>query len=76
MPKEDKSMLKYNRGEKSIKNSFIFYVDIESLLEKIDTCHSNPEKSSTTKINKHAICGYSLFTYCSFDTIKNKYDYD
>ena len=29
------------------------YADIESLLEKIFTCYSNPEKSSTTKLNKH-----------------------
>ena len=33
------------------------------------------EKSSTTKINKHKASDYSLFTYCSFDTTKNKLDY-
>ena len=38
-------------------------------------CCKNPEKSSTTKINKHAPSGYSLFTHCSFDTIKNELDY-
>ena len=43
---------------------------MESLLEKIDTCHSNTEKSSTTKINKHTTSGYSLFAYCSFDGTK------
>ena len=31
--------------------------------------HYNPEKSSTTKINKHTPSGYSLFTQCSFDTM-------
>ena len=41
----------------------------------MSTCHSNPEKSSTTKINKHTTSGYSLFTHCSFDTTKNKFDY-
>ena len=43
MPKEDK-ILKYNHGEKSMKVPFIF-ADLESLLEKINTCRNNPEKS-------------------------------
>ena len=41
----------------------------------MNTCHNNPEKSSTTKINKHTPSGYSLLTHCSFDTTKNKLDY-
>ena len=51
------------------------YADTGSLFEKIDTCHSNPEKSSTSKINKHAASGYSLFTHSSLDATKNKDDY-
>ena len=58
-----------------MKDPFIIYADLECLLEKMNTCHNNPEKSSTTKINKHAPSGYSLFTHCSFDTTKNKLDY-
>ena len=38
--------------KKSMKVSFTIYGDLESLLEKTNTCHNNPEKSSTTKINK------------------------
>ena len=38
-----------------MKIAFIIYADTESLLEKTDTCHSNPEKSSKIKINKHTI---------------------
>ena len=45
------------------------------LLEKIDTCHNNPEKSSATKINKHTTSRYSLFTHCSFDVTKNRHGY-
>ena len=41
----------------------------------MSTCYNNPEKSSTTKINKHTPSGYSLFTHCSFDKTKNKLDY-
>ena len=48
MPENDKSILKHSHGEKFL---FIIYADIEPLLEKIDACQNNPEKSSTTKIN-------------------------
>ena len=75
MPEEYNKTLKYNEGEKSTKSQFIIYADLECLLDKMNTCHNNPEKSSTTKINKHTPSGYSLFTHCSFDTTKNKLDY-
>ena len=73
MPKENNKILKYNHGKKSMKVPFIIDIDLEkSLLEKINTCHNNPGKSSTIKINKHAPSGYSFFTHCSFDATKNK----
>ena len=75
MPEEYNKTLKYNEREKSMKSPFIIYADLQCLLEKMNTCHNNPEKSSTTKINKHTPSGYSLFTHCSFDTTKNKLDY-
>ena len=74
MPEKDK-MLKYNHREKYMKVPLIIYADLESLLEKMNTCHNNPEKSSITKITKHTPSGYSLFTHCSFDKTKNKLDY-
>ena len=58
-----------------MKNPFIIYVDTESLLEKIDTCHCNPEKSSATKVKKHTASGYSLFSHFLFDATKGMYDY-
>ena len=75
MPEKDSKILKYNHGEKSMKAPFIIYADLYYLLEKMNTCPNNPEKSSTTKINKHVPSGYSLFTHCSFDTTKNSLDY-
>ena len=75
MLNEENKIRKYNQGEKSIKSPFINYADLECLLEKISTCYNNPEKSSTTEINKHTPSGYSLFTHCSFDKTKNKLDY-
>ena len=61
MPKGDDKILKYNHGEKYMKVPFIIYADLESLLEKTSTCHNNPKKLSTTKINKHTASGYSWF---------------
>ena len=75
MPEEHSKILKYNHGEKSMKIPFTIYADLESLLEKMNICHNNPEKLSAAKINKHTPAGYSLFTHCSLDTTKNKLDY-
>ena len=72
MPKENKKILKYNHGEKSIKFPFTVYADLESLLKEMNTCHNNPENSSAAKINKHVPSGYSLLTRCLFDITKNK----
>ena len=58
-----------------MKIPLIIYNDIESLLEKIDTCQSYPESSSTTKINKYIASDYSSFMHCSFDARKNKHTY-
>ena len=47
-----------------MKVSFIIYAALETLLQKLDTCHDNPKKSSTTEINKNTASVYSLFTNC------------
>ena len=74
MPDENSKILKYNPGEKSLKHPFIIYADLECLLEKIDTCHNNPEKSYTEKKARHKPSGYSLVTYCSFDKTKTAWN--
>ena len=33
----------------------------------MSTYHNNPEESSSTKLDQHRPCGYSLFTNCSFE---------
>ena len=70
IPKKGES-LKYHPGVKSMKSSYIIVADIETLLRKTDTCANDPSKSSTEKKNKHEMCGYSLFTDCSFDKKNN-----
>ena len=75
MPNKGYNTIKYNHGEKPMKFPFVIYADLECLLEKMSTCQNNPNKSSTTKINKHTPSGYSIFTHCSFDESKNKINY-
>ena len=42
----DNKILRYNQGEKSMMVPFIIYADLESLLEKLNTCHNNPKKNN------------------------------
>ena len=75
MPNKDCNILKYNPGEKSMKIPSAIYADLECMLEKISTCSNDPKKSSTTIIGKHTPSGFSIFTYCLFDTTKNQLNY-
>ena len=75
MPNENNKILKYNPGEKLLKVPFIIYADLECLLEKIDTCQNNPQKSYTEKKAKHKPSGYSRVTYCSFDKSKTEWSH-
>ena len=75
MPDENNKILKYIPGEKSLRVPFIIYADLECLLQKINTCQNNPEKSYTEKKAKHKPSGYSLVTCCSFDKSKNERKY-
>ena len=49
MPSEKNSLLEFNQYMKSDKMPYIIYVDMESLIKKIDGCANNSEKSSTSK---------------------------
>ena len=57
-----------------MKHPCIIYSDFECLLKKMSICHNNPETSPTTKKHDHTPSGYSMFTHCSFDAIKNMLD--
>ena len=75
MPDDDNKILKYVSGKKSLNVSFIIYADLECLLQKINTCQNNPEKSYIEKKAVHKASGYSLITCCSFDKSENKRKY-
>ena len=75
MPSEDKNILKYNPGEKSLKVANIFYLDTESLLKKTQSCQNNPQESYTERKVIHEACGYSLSLVTSYDPNKNTHSY-
>ena len=50
-------------------------ISVPTRFKKIHTRDNSLEQSSTTKINND-ICGYSLYTHCSFDNRKSENDFD
>ena len=73
MPEEDKNILKYLPGEKSLKAPFAIYFDFECLLIKEQSRQNNLKKSYTERKTKHEPSGYSLSLICSFDEAKNRH---
>ena len=49
--------------------TYIILADVESLIKKIDGCKKNSIKSSTTKMEEHIPCGYSMSAIWAFDGI-------
>ena len=61
----------YQKPDKAL---FTLYADLECLIEKIDGCKNNGEKSSTTKVGVHIPSGFSMSAISSFKSIENKHD--
>ena len=60
--KKFNKILKHDHREQSMKVLISIYAETESLLEKIDTCHNNPEKSLTTKNQDNSIWLFIIHT--------------
>ena len=73
MPSEKYNTLEFYKYMKSDKMTFIIYVDIELLIEKIDGCADNLENYSTTKIGDHILCRCSMSTIGHLITYKQTY---
>ena len=58
MPTDKDKWLKFKNYEKQLSSPFVIYADFECLLPKVQSCNPNPEKSSTTPVEKHVPCGY------------------
>ena len=74
MPSEDTKILESNQYQKFDKVPFIIYVDLECLIEKINVWKNNPESSSTTKVSKYILSGFSMSTISLFRSIENKHN--
>ena len=73
MPSQKDNILQFNQHMKLDKTPYIINADLESLIKKIDGCTNNPEKSSTRKICKHILWGYTMWPVWAFDNIESKH---
>ena len=60
-------------NEKSDKEPWIIYADLECIMQKIDGCTKNPENLSTTKVSEHIPSG-SMYKILLFRSIENTHD--
>ena len=51
MPSKDTHKLEFNQYHTSDKTPFTIYVDVESLIEKIDGCKNNSKRLFKTKVS-------------------------
>ena len=73
-PPEDTKILEFNQYQKSDKARFTIYANHKSLIEKINECRDNPEKSSAIKVGEHLQSSFSMSAASSFKSIENKRD--
>ena len=67
MSSKDTMILEFNQYQKSDKIPFIIYVDLKSLIKRIDECKDNFEKPSATKVDEHTPCGYLMSRIWTFE---------
>ena len=69
VPPEDTST-EFNQYQKYDKATFIIYVDIECLIEKIDGWKKIRESSFTTKVSEHISSGFTKSSILSINYLK------
>ena len=74
MLSDDTKILEFNQYQKSNKTSFIIYVNLECIIEKVDWCKINPENLSTVKVSKHVPSDFSISPISLSRSIENKHD--
>ena len=62
-------------GEKSLKDPFTIFADLECLLINEQSCQNSPEKSYTENKAEHQPLGYSLNLICSFNAEENRHKF-
>ena len=76
MLSEDTKILKFNQHQKSDKEPFIIYVDLQCIKAKIDGYKNNPENLSTAKVSEHFPSGFLISTISSFRSIESNEMYN
>ena len=71
---ENTKTLEFNQYQKYYRVPFIIYGYLKCVIEKNHGYKSNPENSSTTKVNEHIPSGFPMTTISSFRSIKNSHD--
>ena len=74
MLSDDTKISKFNQYRKCDKTPSIIYVDLGSLMKKVDECKSNPEKLYTSNVGEHIPCRILMLTIQTLDGIENKND--
>jgi len=59
LPNEENKYMKYKEISKELKVPFVVYADFECILEDIDCCQNNSNKSFTDKKSLHVPCGFA-----------------
>ena len=70
-----KKIQKYNPGEKSLKDPFVIYLDLEYFLLKMLSCQNNHKNFYGERKAKHEPSAWTIFKNCSFEARKNKLHY-
>ena len=74
MSSEDTKTFEFNQYQKSDKTPFIFYADLEYIIQKNDGCKNVTENSSATSVSQNIPPGFSISTIFSFRRIENKHN--
>ena len=64
MPRDEDKWLKFKNHQHQLTVPVVIYADFESLLYKVEGCESDPNKSSTTPIQKHLPSGFGYKLIC------------
>ena len=67
MPDKDNNILKFENFHKQQAMPFVIYADFESILEKVQGCQPNDDKSFTKEYQRHTDCGYGYKLVCCYD---------
>ena len=72
MPKKGE-YIHFKNYERKIKSPVMLYADFEIILVRKDNGKQNPQKSYTSKYQKHITCSYGNNFICAYDKISKPF---